>query len=86
MVGAGITFTIASMTWQQQSEVVSYPSAPCGTDPYLTRLPIAPCETNRPLLSAGVAIVSAGATLMWHGGRQVAIGSDGRQITVHVKF
>ncbi len=86
MIGAGATFVIASTTWARESGMPGYPVAPCGTDPFLTRLPIAPCQTNAVLLAAGASLAGTGAALMVYGGQHVAIGSDGRQITVRVHF
>lgn len=86
MIGAGGTFVVASVTWARESAIVGYPVAPCGTDPFLTRLPIAPCQTNAVLLAAGASLAGTGAALMVYGGQHVAIGSDGRQVTVRVRF
>jgi len=86
LVGAGAAFAIGSMTWAQESAIVGYPTAPCGTDPILTRLAIAPCQVSHNLLAAGVATVGVGVGLMIYGGERVAVNADGRQVTVRVRF
>jgi len=85
-VAAGGTFAIASFTWARESVELGFPAAPCGTDPLLTRLAVAPCKVSGPLLAAGASLIGSGAGLMIYGGHKVAIGSDGRQITVRVRF
>ena len=86
MVAGGATLIIGSVTWGRTSEVTNYPSAPCGTDPYITRLPIAPCQPSHPLLAAGIALGAAGAPLIIYGGQKVLVGADGRRVVITVKF
>lgn len=86
LVGGGATLIVGSVTWAREDEVVGYPHAPCGTEPILTPLPVAPCRTNTALLAAGASMAGSGAVLMIYGGQHVAVGSDGRQVTVRVKF
>jgi hypothetical protein len=85
-VAGGGTLVIASFTWARESVELGFPAAPCGTDPLLTRLVVAPCKVSGPLLAAGASLIGSGAGLMIYGGHKVAIGSDGRQITVRVRF
>jgi hypothetical protein len=86
LVAGGATLVVGSVTWARESVPVGYPAAPCGTDPYLTRLPIAPCQTSRALLGAGVSLAGGGALLMIYGGERVAVGADGREVKVTVRF
>ena len=43
-------------------------------------------QSMGPLLAAGVSLMGTGTALMFYGGQKIAIGSDGRQITVRVRF
>jgi hypothetical protein len=87
MVAGGGALIVGSMTWAQSSAETSYVTLPCGTDPYFAqRMPIAACEVNRPLLASGISLVGSGVGLMIYASHKVAIGSDGRQVTVRVRF
>jgi hypothetical protein len=85
-VAGGVTFIVASATWGRESVDPGYAAAPCGTDPMLARVPVAPCKVSGPLLAAGISLAGTGTAFMFYGGQKVAIGSDGRQITVRVRF
>lgn len=86
LIAGGATLVVGATTWARESEETAYRSAPCGTDPYVTNLPIAPCRPSRALLGAGAALGGVGVPLVWYGGSRVLVGTDGRQVTVRVKF
>ena len=86
LAAGGATLTIASMSWARTSAVTTYATAPCGTEPFLTRLPIAACEVSTPLLASGLSMIGSGVGLMIYGGERVAVGTDGRHVTVRVRF
>ena len=69
-IAGGATFVISSFTWGQESVDPGYAAAPCGTEPALTRLPIAPCKVSGPLLAAGVSLMGTGTALMFYGGQK----------------
>jgi len=84
--GGGVLI-VGSMTWARESEPTTLPTLPCGTDPYFAqRRGIAPCKVSTPLLAAGASLAGTGGLLMFVGSERVAVGADGRQITVRVKF
>jgi len=85
--GGAAALIIAATTWGQASEATSYVALPCGTDPYFAQhQPIAPCKVSGPLLVGGLSLAGTGATLMIYGSQKVAIGADGHQVLVRVKF
>ena len=86
IVAGGAALVTGAFTWGRESVPVAYPTAPCGVDPYTTRLAIAPCQTSGALLAAGLSIASAGGFLMFYGGQHVAVGADGRSVKVTVRF
>lgn len=86
LVAGGAALVVGAATWGRDSETLTYPTAPCGTDPVLTRMPIAPCRLSDALLATGAAMMGGGVGLMLYGGQHVLVGADGRQITIRVKF
>lgn len=75
-VVAGSMFVIASTTWAQKSDLsredpntrLNRDLAPCRTDPASTRLPLADCQVNHPLLWLGLGVTGAGLAGMVIGG------------------
>jgi hypothetical protein len=86
LVAGGATLMIGATTWGRESEPTNYLSAPCGTDPLLVRIPVAPCRVSPGLVSAGAALASGGGLLMIYGGQHVLVGADGRQVVIRVAF
>lgn len=81
LVAAGAVVDIAAVTWAKDSDLthedvntrLSRDIAPCGTDPTVTRLPVADCKPNTGLLVLGSALAVGGGLLMVIGGQTVQI-------------
>ena len=81
LVAGGTIAVVASMTWQQQSDLsaenpntrLGRDLAPCGTDPSRTRLPVADCKNNTGLQVFGILVSAGGGVLMAYGGQRVQI-------------
>lgn len=74
LVGAGSAIAVSAVTWARETstsegEQINVTHAPCRTDPVLTRLPIANCRVNHPLLWMGVGLQAAGVLLVISGGQ-----------------
>jgi hypothetical protein len=77
LVAGGAVADVGALTWAEESDPnhmdpgVRY--APCGTDPAVTRLLVAPCKANTGLLVLGSALAAGGGVLMVIGGQTVQI-------------
>lgn len=77
LVTGGAIADVGALTWAEESDPnhmdpgVRY--APCGTDPAVTRLLVAPCKANTGLLVLGSALAAGGGVLMVIGGQTVQI-------------
>jgi hypothetical protein len=92
LVAAGAVVSVAGLTWAQSSDLThEFPGtrlAPCGTDPALTRLPVADCKANTGLLITGALMGGGGALMMVIGGQTVQITQVGPRaaISARVRF
>lgn len=94
LVAGGTLAIIASLTFAQQSDLTREdPStrlgrdlAPCGTDPAITRMPIADCKTNTGLQVFGILTSAGGGVLMAVGGQRVQIVSSPSRVGVRVRW
>jgi hypothetical protein len=95
LVAGGAVVTIAGVTWEQQSDLslenantrLGRDLAPCGTDPNVTRLPVADCKTNTGLLLLGSGMAVGGGLLMIIGGQTVQITQIGpRAFAARIRF
>lgn len=82
LVVIGSVAAIVSVTAAQQSDLsaeninvrLNRDLAPCGADPNETRLPIADCKPNYPLLWIGVGLQAAGGAMILYGSRPAPMG------------
>jgi len=95
LVAGGTIAIVASLTWQQQSDLsLENPNtrlgrdlAPCGTDPSRTRLPVADCKTNTGLQVFGILVSAGGGAMMAYGGQRVQIMQIGpRAFAARIRF
>jgi hypothetical protein len=91
LVAGGAVADVAALTWAQETDTAHVDPgvrvAPCGTDPGVTRLPIAPCTANTGLLVLGSALAAGGGVLMVIGGQTVQIVSVGpRAFAARIRF
>jgi hypothetical protein len=91
LVAGGAIADVGALTWAEQSDPnhmepgVRY--APCGTDPAVTRLLVAPCKANTGLLVLGSALAAGGGVLMVIGGQTVQIVHVGpRAFAARIRF
>ena len=77
LVAVGTLAAILAVTSEQHSDLsneqinvrINRDLAPCGSDPDTTRLPIADCKPNYPLLGIGLGMQGAGAAMILYGSR-----------------
>lgn len=77
LVAIGTVAAILAVTSEQHSDLsneqinvrINRDLAPCGSDPDTTRLPIADCKPNYPLLGIGLGMQGAGAAMILYGSR-----------------
>ena len=82
LVTVGTVAAILAVTSEQHSDLsneqinvrINRDLAPCGSDPDTTRLPIADCKPNYPLLGIGLGMQGAGAAMILYGSRPVPMG------------
>ena len=81
LVATGAVVSVSAVTWAKQSDLshedvntrLNRDIAPCGTDPTVTRLPVADCKPNTGLLVLGSGLAVGGGLLMIIGGQTVQI-------------
>jgi hypothetical protein len=95
LVAGGAIVSIAAVTWAQDSDLsledrntrLGRDLAPCGTEPSVTRLPIADCKSNTGLLLLGSGLAVGGGLLMIIGGQTVQITQIGpRAFAARIRF
>ena len=77
LVAIGTVAAILAVSSEQHSDLsneqinvrINRDLAPCGSDPDTTRLPIADCKPNYPLLGIGLGMQGAGAAMILYGSR-----------------
>lgn len=82
LVAIGTVASILAVTSEQHSDLsheninvrINRDLAPCGTDPAQTRLPIADCKPNFPLLGIGLGMQGAGAAMILYGSQPASYG------------
>jgi len=95
LVATGAIVDIAAVTWAKDSDLthedvntrLNRDIAPCGTDPTVTRLPVADCKPNTGLLILGSTLAVGGGLLMVIGGQTVQITQvSPHSFTARVRF
>lgn len=92
LIAAGTTLSVAAVTWARETDLpdgarLNITHAPCRTDSVLTRLQIADCKVNQPLLWIGTGLNAAGVLLVIGGGRgHPSVGIGARQVALRVQF
>jgi len=95
LVIGGAVVDVGALTWAQQSDLshenpntrLGRDLAPCGTDPAVTRLPIADCTPHTGLLVLGSAMAAGGGVLIVIGGQTIQITQIGpRAAAVRWRF
>jgi len=91
LVTVGTVASVLAVTTEQHSDLskeninvrVNRDIAPCGSDPDTTRLPIADCKPNYPLLGIGIGMQAAGGAMILYGSRPAPMGPS---VGVRVRF